>query len=83
MIELVRTGNQMSLVLTILDHDGPAYPGAPGPNFFGQGDAGEQPLRLASIAREIAFNDYQSSRGARGSREDRNVIVPLGKPPPS
>lgn len=83
MLELVKTGNEMSLVLTILDHDGPAYPGAPGPNFFGQGDAGQQPLRLASIGREIGFNDYQSSRSARGSREDRNVIVPLGKPPPS
>jgi hypothetical protein len=40
-------------------------------------------LRLASVGREISYNDYQSSRGARGSREDRNVIVPLGKPPPS
>jgi 3',5'-cyclic AMP phosphodiesterase CpdA len=84
MIELVKTSpTEMSLVSTILDHDGPAYPGAPGPDFFAQGDAGDQVLRLASIGREISYNDYQGSRGARGERQDRNVIVPLGKPPPS
>lgn len=82
-IELVNLGGEMAMVLTMLDHDGPAYPGAPGPSFFGQGDAGEQPLRLASIGREIAYNDYQGSRGARGDRHDRNVIVPLGKPAPA
>jgi hypothetical protein len=63
-------------VLTILDHAGPAYPGA--------GQAGDQVLRLASIGREIAYNDYQGGRftGGRGERNDRNLIVPLGRPFP-
>src|SRR3954447_21643862 len=76
-IELVDNGDgTTSLVLTILDHDGPPNPGA--------GDAGGTPLRIASIGREIAYNDYQGSRGARGDRTDRNVIVRLNKPwPPS
>ena len=83
MIELVRTGGSMSMVLTMLDHDGPAYPGGPKPDLVASGDAGQQPLRLASIAREIGYNDYQGSRGASGDRTDRNVVVPLDKPPPA
>jgi hypothetical protein len=83
MIELVNNGNaSMSLVLTMLDHDGPAYPGAPGPDFLGAGNAGELPIRLASIAREIGYNDYQASRGAAGDKTDRNVIAVIPKPPP-
>ena len=82
MIELVRDAGQMSLVLTTLDHDGPANPGAPGSDQSGQGQSGEQPIRLASIARELSYNDYQGNRAARGERSDRNVIVPLGKPAP-
>jgi metallophosphoesterase (TIGR03767 family) len=75
MIELVRNGDgTLSLVLTILDHDGPALPGT--------GTAGFSVLRLASIARELAYNDYQGSRGARGEREDRNVIVKMDRPWP-
>jgi hypothetical protein len=82
-IELVDNGDgTTSLVLTILDHDGPPNPGS--------GDAGSEPLKLASIGREIGYNDYQASRGsdgkpsAQGSRDDRNVIVRLDKPwPPS
>jgi hypothetical protein len=74
-IELVDNGDgTTSLVLTILDHDGPPNPGA--------GNAGGTPLRLASIGREIGYNDYQGSRGAGGDREDRNVIVRLDKPWP-
>jgi len=38
--------------------------------------------RLASIARELAYNDYQGSRGARGGRQDRNVILDMKRPPP-
>ncbi|HVL95574.1 MAG TPA: hypothetical protein VM266_06905 [Solirubrobacteraceae bacterium] len=72
MIELVNAGGRLSLVLTIIDHLGPARPGS--------GNASDQPVELASIAREIAYNDYQGSRGARGTRADRNVIVPTGKP---
>jgi hypothetical protein len=72
MIELVDVGGKVSLVLTILDHRGPPNPGA--------GPASSDPVKLASIAREISYNDYQAGRGARGSRSDRNVIVPTGKP---
>ncbi|MEA2444638.1 MAG: hypothetical protein QOJ12_1930 [Thermoleophilales bacterium] len=76
MIELVQGRDaKLSLVLTILDHDGPPNPGS------GHAEGG-QPVRLASIARELAYNDYQGSRGARGDRADRNVIVELGKPWP-
>ena len=82
MIELVDVNGQMTMVLTMLDHDGPAYPGAPRPGELTRGDAGNQPPRLASIGRELAYNDYQGSRGARGGREDRNVILPLNRPPP-
>jgi hypothetical protein len=39
-------------------------------------------VRLSSIGREIAYNDYQGSRAARGNRDDRNLIVPLGRPFP-
>jgi hypothetical protein len=82
MIELVTDGGQLELVLTMLDHAGPAYPGAPKPSEMTSGDAGEEVLRLAGIAREIAYNDYQASRGARGERDDRNVIIPLHRPWP-
>jgi hypothetical protein len=83
MIELVNTGGQMSLVLTMIDQGGPPNPGGPQPDLTASGNAGNQPLRLASIARELAYNDYQGDRGAMGDRTDRNVIVPLHKPPPA
>ena len=83
MVELVdNCDGTMSLVLTMLDHDGPPYPGGARPDGTAQGQAGEQVLRLASIGREIAYNDYQSNRGARGAPVDRNVILPLGEPWP-
>ncbi len=82
MIELVEVGEELQLVLTMLDHSGPPNPGAPKPGELTRGEAGEQVLRLASIARELAYNDYQGSRGATGEREDRNVIVPLERPWP-
>ena len=85
MIELVteRDGT-MSLVLTMLDHAGPAYPGGPQPERQtpAQGQAGDQVPRLAAIARELGYNDYQQSRGSRGDRADRNVIIRLGRPFP-
>ena len=79
LIELVDVGGQISIVATILDHGGPAYPGN-APDGANQGTAGDQVPRLASIAREIAYNDYQGSRGAHGTRRDRNVILPTGRP---
>jgi 3',5'-cyclic AMP phosphodiesterase CpdA len=84
MIELVNDGGQMSFVLTMLDHDGPANPGgAPSPR-GGQGQAHDSVLRLASIGRELAYNDYQAGQfsSARGDRRDRNVILPTDRPPP-
>ena len=80
-IELVNIGGEMSFVLTMLDHLGPASPSGNDE----QSDAGSAPdniPRLASIGREIAYNDYQGDRGARGSRADRNVILPTNRPPP-
>lgn len=76
MIELVdnRDGT-MSLVLTILDHAGPPNPGNAQASLTAKGGSGGQVLKLASIARELAFNDYQGSRGARGEPEDRNAII--------
>jgi 3',5'-cyclic AMP phosphodiesterase CpdA len=85
MIELVNDGGSMSLVLTMLDHAGPAVAGGPGAgpdSDPASGSAGAEPLRLASIGREIGYNDYQADRSAAGDRTDRNVIVPLGKPAP-
>ena len=88
MIELVDNGDEtMSLVLTILDHAGPPNPGGARPSLDARGNAGEQVLRLASIGREIAFNDYQAdpqnNAGAKGEPADRNVIIVLDKPWPA
>ena len=81
MIEIADLGGEMAFVLTVLDHGGPADPGGPRDGFEG-GRAPDQVLRLASIARELAYNDYQGNRGANGGRDDRNVILPLGRPAP-
>ena len=75
MIELVDDHGEMKFVLTMLDHEGAANPGS--------GDAAPHDVsRLASIARELAYNDYQGSRGAKGGRQDRNVILDTDRPPP-
>ncbi len=41
-------------------------PGCAVERHSGQGASGEQVLKLASIARELTYNDYQNSRSARG-----------------
>jgi 3',5'-cyclic AMP phosphodiesterase CpdA len=74
MIELVDDGGELKFVLTMLDHEG-----APNP---GEGNATPSIERLSSIARELAYNDYQGTRGARGGRQDRNVILPTERPAP-
>jgi len=80
MIELVDNGDgTMSLVLTILDHAGPANPGGPSAGEE-QGQASDQVLDIAATGREISYNDYQASRGARGDPADRNLIIKLGRP---
>lgn len=71
MIEVLRSPKgRIYLGLTMLDHAGPPRPG------------GRDVEGLASIARELAYNDYQGSRGARGAPEDRNVIIALDRPWP-
>ena len=84
MIELVDNGDgTTSLVLTILDHAGPPNPGGAPAFQPGRGHAGEQVLHLASIGRELAYNDYQGSRAARGdSPTDRNAIIVMPRPWP-
>jgi hypothetical protein len=84
LIELVDDGGEMSFVLTMLDHDGPANAGGPQPPRDGQGAAPSGVSRLASIGREIAYNDFQAGQfsGAEGDRQDRNVILPTDRPPP-
>ena len=69
MIEIVRLPDGRSaFVLTVLDHAAPPKPGEA---------TGNEVLRLASIGRELAYNDYQGNRGARGDRADRNVVLPF------
>lgn len=82
MIELVDNGDgaSMSLVLTMLDHDGPPNAGGPKPSLDPKGHAPEQVLRLASIGRELAYNDYQNGRTSTGDPADRNVIIVINKP---
>jgi hypothetical protein len=83
MIELVDNGGgQMSIVATMLDHAGPPNPGDAQASLDARGTAGEQVLKLASMSRELAYNDFQASRGALGGRDDRNVILPLAQPWP-
>jgi 3',5'-cyclic AMP phosphodiesterase CpdA len=75
MIELVDDGGKLAIVATMLDHSGPPNPGA--------GNSGNEPVKLASIARELAYNDYQVGRAPRGSRADRNVFLTTQHPVPS
>jgi hypothetical protein len=81
MIELVDLDGELAFVLTMLDHDGPARPGGRAEQFE-QGDAPSSVTELAAIGREIAYNDYQGDSGARGVRQDRNVILPTERPAP-
>jgi hypothetical protein len=85
MIELVdnQDGATMSLVLTMLDHLAPPNPGLGRDTSLNKGNAGEQVMKLASIGRELAYNDYQAARTARGGPEDRNVILLVGRPWPA
>ena len=71
----------LSIFGTVIDHGAPENPGA--------GPAGESVRRLASISRELSFNDPQGNTGedgsadARGDEGDRNVelLVPNPYPP--
>lgn len=61
----------LSIFCTMVDHDAPVVPG---------GD--DEVLRLASISRELAANDFQAgfSSSGPGKPEDRNVELLIRKP---
>jgi metallophosphoesterase (TIGR03767 family) len=75
----------LSLFGTVVDHAAPPEPGG-SPATKPTGAAGESVKRLASIGRELTFNDHQKSHGptgeggGRGSREDRNVELVIRNP---
>ena len=73
MIELVDNGRRLSLCSrcsTTRARRGPAA------------RAGASRSSSPSIGRELAYNDPQGDRGARGGRQDRNVILPTDRPTP-
>ena len=84
-----RTQPTLSIFATVVDHEAPPEPGGPPSTKSGQGQAADSVRRLASISRELAFNDYQSTHsetgeaGGRGSREDRNVELIVRNPYPA
>jgi hypothetical protein len=77
----------LSLFGTIVDHSAPPNPGAPDAPRAGQGMSGSSPQRMASISRELAFNDPDATHndsngdgGGRGSRADRNQELVVRDP---
>lgn len=79
-----RDGN-LSIFATIVDHGAAPNPGGAPPS-DGSGAAGQSVKRLASISRELSFNDPDSDNGedgrsdARGSQNDRNVELLVRNP---
>jgi metallophosphoesterase (TIGR03767 family) len=85
-IELTQHGDDAFVIYsTIVDHLGPARPPA-GPRRPGKTAAPAEVQRLASIGRELSFNDPQVENGEdgrpdrRGSRFDRNVALVIPRP---
>jgi metallophosphoesterase (TIGR03767 family) len=79
LIEFVANPNgTFSMVLTVADHAGPPNAGGPTGSPLAM-----NVVRLASIAREIAYNDYQNARESRGRPQDRNVVVVFERPWPA
>jgi metallophosphoesterase (TIGR03767 family) len=60
----------LSIFGTMIDHAGPARPPR----------GGDAVLRLASIARELAYNDPQETATRRGTPLDRNVELLVPRP---
>jgi len=79
-----RDGN-LSIFGTIIDQNAPQNPGGAPPS-DGAGMSGKGVTRLASISRELSYNDPDSNNGedgrsdALGSRKDRNVELLLRNP---
>ncbi len=80
-----RDGN-LSIFGTIVDHNAPPNPGgAPAPA-DGTGQAGQSTSRLASISRELSYNDPDANNGEdgrsdrRGGRDDHNVELLVRNP---
>jgi metallophosphoesterase (TIGR03767 family) len=78
LLDLVDNGDgSLSLWGTILDHDAPANPGSA---------TGASATQLASISRELAYNDPDAENGedgrgdARGGEGDRNVELVVRDP---
>lgn len=69
----------LSLLATIVDHGGPASPGSR-PRRQGSVLSAAEVDWLASVARELAYNDPQAALGARGTRADRNVELLVPRP---
>ena len=67
----------VSIVSTVLDHGAAANPGS---------GEGYSVGRLASISRELSYNDVHANNGedgtsdARGSAQDRNVVLTVPDP---
>ena len=61
----------LSIFCTMVDHDAPIVPGG-----------SDELLRLASISRELAANDFQAgfNSGGPGQAEDRNVELLIADP---
>ena len=73
-LEILPVGRRhLALVATMIDHAGPVD----APTSGARG-----PIRLASIARELAYGDPQSPHEAQGDPADRNVIIGFDRPPP-
>ncbi|HEX8207762.1 MAG TPA: hypothetical protein VF587_16980 [Solirubrobacteraceae bacterium] len=77
----------LSIFGTILDHAAPPEPGGPDAPRAGQGQSASAVKRMASISRELSFNDFDAAHddtdgdgGARGSREDRNQELVVRDP---
>jgi metallophosphoesterase (TIGR03767 family) len=80
LIDLVDNGDgTLSLLSTVVDHlSDPQAPRRPPRR--GRLLSRAEVQWLASVGREIAYNDPQESPGRRGAREDRNVELLVGSP---
>ena len=85
-VELVEQGDEaFVLYLTVVDHLGPPVP-PKAPKRPGRIATPAEVQRLASIGRELSFNDPQVENGEngrpdrRGTRTDRNVGLVIPRP---